>query len=326
MTKDGESAKRVFILGAGASKACGLPLTNELLPNILPSLGTKSTRERALNFIKYLYPYFEPAWGNYPNVEELLSLMDVYVEFSGKVKSSHKFEPDEVEELKGELLAAISASLSECTAKVRIQSTQFFRLAKITRPGDVVISFNWDLLFESALTELERDWEYELKGDKLALLKPHGSVDWFDSETTKIKLSLTSPVIDKIGKLRVFQHFRMPRLRSQVTPVIVPPLIRKKWKYKEFDRIWRCAWRALRTAEEIYIIGFSLPPEDLHVRFVIRSAVRINEETRAAPLRVTVVNPDKTVYLRFDRLMKTRVNYFESGFGDVKLEDLTAVR
>ncbi|NDQ55746.1 MAG: hypothetical protein GZ088_01580 [Acidipila sp.] len=326
MTKDGESAKRVFILGAGASKACGLPLTNELLPDIVSSLGTKPVRKRALNFIKYLYPYFELTWGNYPNVEELLSLMDVYVEFSKKVKSSHKFEPDEVEELKDELLTAISVSLSERTAKVKIQNTQFFRLAQIMRPGDVVVSFNWDVLLESALTELKRGWNYELKGDKLALLKPHGSVDWFDGETTRIKASLTSPVIEKIGRLRVFQYFRMPRLRSRMTPVIVPPLIRKKWKYREFDRIWRCAWRALRTANEIHIIGFSLPPADLHVKFVIRSAVRINEETRTTPLKVTVVNPDKTVYLRFDRLMKTKVHYFETGFGDIELEELTAVR
>lgn len=326
MTKDGESAKRVFVLGAGASKACGLPLTNELLPNVLPSLGTKSVRKRALAFIKYLYPYFEPGWGNYPNVEELLSLMDVYVQFSPKVKSSHKFDPDDVEELKDELLAAISVCLLERTANVKIQSTQFFRLAQVMRPGDVVVSFNWDLLLESALTDLKRDWNYELKDDKLALLKPHGSVDWFDSKTTTIKASLTSPVIEQIGRLRVFQYFRMPRLSSPVTPVIVPPLMRKEWKYKEFDRIWRCAWRALRTADEIHIIGFSLPPEDLHVRFVIRSAIRINEETRGTPLTITVVNPDRSVYLRFDRLMKSKVNYFECGFGSIKIEELTPLR
>jgi len=191
------------------------------------------------------------------------------------------------------------------------------------RSGDVVLSFNWDLLLESALTELRRDWNYELKDNKLALLKPHGSVDWFDSKTTTIKASLTSPVIEQIGRLRVFQYFRMPRLSSPVTPVIVPPLMRKEWKYKEFDRIWRCAWRALRTADEIHIIGFSLPPEDLHVRFVVRSAIRINEETRSTPLRITVVNPDRSVYLRFDRLMKSKVNYFECGFGRIKIEELT---
>jgi len=252
--------------------------------------------------------------------------MDVYVQFSAKVKSSHKFDPDDVEELKDELLAAISVNLSERTAKVKIQSTQFFRLAQVMRPGDVVVSFNWDLLLESALTELKRNWNYELRDDKLALLKPHGSVDWFDSETTSIKASLTSPVIEQIGRLRVFQYFRMPRLSSPMTPVIVPPLMRKEWKYKEFDRIWRCVWRALRTADEIHIVGFSLPPEDLHVRFVMRSAVRINEETRSTPLRITIVNPDKAVYLRFDRLMKSKVNYFESGFGGIKLEELTAPR
>jgi hypothetical protein len=178
------------------------------------------------------------------------------------------------------------------------------------------------LLIEKALTELGLDWNYELKNNKIALLKPHGSIDWFDPDKAKIKTSLTSPVIDDIGALQVFQKFRMPRVGSPITPIIVPPLVNKKWKYLEFDRIWRSTWRALRTANDIHLIGFSLPPEDLHVRFVIRSAIRINEQTRSAPLRVTVVNPDKAVYLRFDRLMKTRVHYFESGFARVKLKDL----
>jgi hypothetical protein len=322
MTKNGQSASRVFLLGAGASKACGLPLTNELLPTVLPALKTKSLRKRTADFLKYLYPYFEPRWRNYPNLEELLSLMDVYADFSSKVKSSHKFEPHEVEELKDDLLAAITASLSAKTESIKIRKTQFFRLARLLRPGDAVVTFNWDLLVEKALTELGLDWSYELEKNTVALLKPHGSIDWFDGDKTKIKTSLTSPVIDDIGALRVFQKFRMPRIGSPITPVIVPPLVNKKWKYLEFDRIWRSTWRALRTANDIHIIGFSLPPEDLHVRFVIRSAIRINEQTRSAPLRVTVVNPDKTVYLRFDRLMKTKVHYFESSFARVKLKDL----
>lgn len=324
MTKNGTSANRVFLLGAGASKAFGLPLTNELLQTVLPALKTKSLRKRTTDFVKYLYPYFHSSWRNYPNLEELLSLMDVYVEFSSKVKSSHKFEPDEVEELKKDLLTATTVTLSEKSESIKIRNTQFFHLAKLLKPGDAVVTFNWDLLVEKALTELGLDWNYELKNGKVALLKPHGSIDWFDGDTSNIKRSLTSPVIDDVGELRVFRKFRMPRVGSPITPIIVPPLVKRKWKHVEFDRIWRSTWRALRTADDIHIIGFSLPPEDLHVRFVIRSAIRINEQTRSAPLKVTLVNPDKTAYLRFDRLMKTRVQYFECSFAHVKLKDLAA--
>ena len=323
MTKKDHSANRVFLMGAGASKACGLPLTNELLPTVLPSLKTKSLRKRVTEFAKYLYPYFKSSWGNYPNLEELLSLMDVYVEFSSKIKSSHKFEPDEVEQLKNDLLGAITASLSDLTEKINIERTQFFHLGKILRPGDAVVTFNWDLLVEKALTEIGQDWNYELKEGAISLLKPHGSIDWFDADSASIKKRLTSAVIEDIGKLRVFRKFRMPRLASPITPIIVPPLVNKKWKYLEFNRIWRSTWRALRTANEIHVIGFSLPPEDLHVRFVIRSAVRINEQTRSGPLIVTVVNPDKEVYLRFGRLVETPVRYFETSFARVALTELS---
>lgn len=173
------------------------------------------------------------------------------------------------------------------------------------------------------MAELGRDWTYDLQDGSVAMLKPHGSIDWFDSETSNIKRSLTTPVIDGIDRLRVFRHFRMPRIQPLVTPIIVPSLLNKKWKYTEFDRIWRCAWRALRTASEIHIIGFSLPPEDLHVRFVIRSATRINEENRNTGIKISVVNPDKAVYLKFNRLLRSRVRYFETGFDGIDLDDLT---
>ena len=77
---------RVFVLGAGASKSCRLPLTNELLPGVLPAIDDPATRTGLEDFIRYLYPHFRSAWRNYPNLEELLSLIDTYLEFSPKVK------------------------------------------------------------------------------------------------------------------------------------------------------------------------------------------------------------------------------------------------
>jgi hypothetical protein len=150
------------------------------------------------------------------------------------------------------------------------------------------------LLVEKALTELGLDWNHELKNDTIALLKPHGSIDWFDSDTTKIKVNLTSAVIEDIGKLRVFRHFRMPHIGSPITPIIVPPLVKKKWKYLEFDRIWRSTWRTLRTANEIHIMGFSLPPEDLRMYRDgnFRPRFLLSEAKRWPSLDSSLIDPD----------------------------------
>jgi hypothetical protein len=79
---------------------------------------------------------------------------------------------------------------------------------------------------------------------------------------------------------------------------------------------------ALRHAPEIYVIGYSLPPEDLHARFTIRSAIRGNEKFEQRKPKVTVVNPDRNVYLRFARLMTGGVRYYESGLQGISLKEL----
>ena len=117
-------------------------------------------------------------------------------------------------------------------------------------------------------------------------------------------------------------YFRFPQVEKQIVPVIIPPTIKKEFPHKEFDRIWTDTWKALRRASAIHVLGFSLPPEDLHVRFVIRSAIRGNEASRTRSLPVTIVNPDRNVFLRFARLVESPVTYFECGLEEVALDEL----
>ena len=167
---------RVFVLGAGASKSCRLPLTNELLPGVLPAIDDPATRTGLEDFIRYLYPHFRSAWRNYPNLEELLSLIDTYLEFSPKVKRRPKYGNPEVIRFKRELLRAISIHLCQQVAHVKIQETQLFRLVRRLRRGDVVITFNWDFTVERALVELNRfGWvSYTLDPKKISLLRMIG--------------------------------------------------------------------------------------------------------------------------------------------------------
>ena len=317
------SKTRVFVLGAGASKSCGLPLTNELFPEVLPKVAPRS---RLLELIEYLYPHFRLSWRNYPRFEEFLSLLDVHLEFNPKVKRRHLFGNTEVQELKESLLSAVSRHLCDLVSGVDIRNKQMFRLAQELGPRDVVITFNWDTTLELALNELgrARDFSYVLTSKYMSLLKPHGSVDWYDSQNVRLKKDRVFSLIPGIGRIKVFEYFSFPHVQEQLVPVIVPPVIHKTFEYREFDRIWRDSWKALRRADEIYVIGFSLPPEDLHIRFVMRTAIRANEieRSRSDALRVVVVNPDRDVYLRFARLVVSKVRYLEAGFEDVSLDEI----
>lgn len=314
------NVRRVFLLGAGASKGCGLPLTNELFPLALRQVRDTKVTKLITDFIKYQYPYFRTRWKNYPRFEEFLSLVDVYLDFADVIKTTHSFSHEQVGRIKKELLLAASEVLHGASDKAA-RSKTMTSLAKMLGPGDVVITFNWDLLLEQALHDLKRDWEYS-HGGHICILKPHGSLDWFDSKEVQIKTDLTFPLNEKFGRIRVFKRFRAPKISRPVVPVILPPVINKKIEFKELEVIWRDAWKALRHTGEIHILGYSLPPEDLIARFTIRSAIRANERFGGRELRISVVNPDRNVYLRFARLVQVNVSYYESGVEGVSLTEL----
>jgi hypothetical protein len=178
------------------------------------------------------------------------------------------------------------------------------------------------LLVEKALSVQGLDWEYQLTEKGISLLKPHGSIDWFDSKRMHLRMSKSFRLIDEVGRIRVFRYFHLPKTSKRLPPIIIPPAIKKKWPYREFEIIWKGVWKALRHAKEINILGFSLPPEDLHVRFIMRSAIRANEAAAQTPLTINLVNPDKNVFLRFSRLIRTKISYFESALENVPLEEL----
>jgi hypothetical protein len=57
--------------------------------------------------------------------------------------------------------------------------------------------------------------------------------------------------------------------------------------------IWRDAYAALSRASDIYIVGYSLPPDDLEIRTLLRAGVK-----RGTPPRITVRNPAPDVHER----------------------------
>ncbi len=72
-------------------------------------------------------------------------------------------------------------------------------------------------------------------------------------------------------------------------PVVVPPTWNKTDYHAALSDVWKAAADALRTAENVYIIGYSLPPTDqfFHLLWALGS------ESDAIIRRIVVINPDK---------------------------------
>lgn len=166
---------------------------------------------------------------------------------------------------------------------------EFRRVAHVRRSA--LVTFNYDPLIECAVgTGLLYDWgasEHvfwaELSGDMppwppglaylgaeraatFRLLKLHGSLNWYWNPGDVTGISTARRDLPGIfyAPNPYMEEDRRRNLPGRV-PFVVPPSATKSSYYRNpFVReIWQQAAAALREAEHVVILGYSLPPTDL---------------------------------------------------------------
>lgn len=180
-----------------------------------------------------------------------------------------------------------------------------------------VITFNYDTLIEArfeALGEVEPQGLSHTYGhrDLAALLLPpagkhdeghtgpmpgtfrlmklHGSVSWYWDPVTRSAESMVD-----VGLPAQWPHdpnnrtWDPNRAMPGRRPVIVPPTA-SKTRFFDNHRIrelWRRAFEAIRSADRLVIIGYSMPVYDLMVTALLQEAVRTRRDLPAAVVDVT---------------------------------------
>ncbi|MBM7855887.1 hypothetical protein JOC37_002309 [Desulfohalotomaculum tongense] len=180
------------------------------------------------------------------------------------------------------------------------------KIANSLQPGDVVISFNYELLMDNALMAT-KSWYpgdgYGVKCNLLSsevftadnssavhLLKLHGSLNWL--YCTRCRQLFTA--VETAGENIRFICNHSSRVlcthmgcRHPLIPIIIPPTMMKNYDSMPFtQKLWRLARTALANAHHIIIIGYSLPPTDFRTKWLFRKAM--HEST--VPKKVTLVN------------------------------------
>jgi hypothetical protein len=206
-------------------------------------------------------------------------------------------------------------------AQQRADVAPIRRFTDLLSTEDTVLTFNYDTLVERALSERGQTWNHGLndcgKGG-ITILKLHGSIDWILLERKNVDQ------LEKFVKLfskqdtNVEEHghsapqeeeyaWELWRAkddgtcnsviemdRSGLTDIRYYLGITGLGQYKPLHRLpgsaktWVEAFKVLKEAEEIYVIGFSMSPYDTMVRFHFTSVVR----TRQNPLKRTVSGGD----------------------------------
>ena len=137
------------------------------------------------------------------------------------------------------------------------------------------ITFNYDTVLEQALEYLGMEYDYHLspradvstsgaQQKKVPLFKLHGSINWSGGPKGK--------------GINVFKDYQTLSALNK-TPALIPPTWKKEFG-TQFSAVWDGAIRALKTATNVVVIGFSAPPTDLHFKYLLASGFQGNISLR----------------------------------------------
>lgn len=322
--------RKVVVLGAGVSRSFGLPLANDLLKDMIEWQAPRGKdKQLALifDFLEYFYPAFRRNRAWFPPAEDVLAMMDVALEY-GKIRSptsrGNPWRDDEVLKRQSTFLRLLCEYLWSFQERVCVSDFAKFReFVRLNGTSVIYITFNYDLLLESALSAEQIPFSYTLqfKANEVAVLKPHGSINWFKKATRLadgVDVFDLGSHIDPWGKtkgdpgdcIKVCLTLDPATLRFKKwkEPVIVPPTPMKQIGNPDLKRIWASFSSAVHATPRLEIIGYSLPVADRLARLVLRKAGPPHHHNR----KIMVVNPGlvKKVYreaiwkgCKFERIM-----------------------
>lgn len=310
--------RHVYFAGAGLSCAFGLPNTAALLTKIAedPSIGSALLHSHLGEAYKALYPDGDRRLFT-PDTVDFFSSLQAFIDIGAPGLPGVNLK--EARELHRDLKFAITRLLvtvaKAAEASGKLASNAY--LDAVIQPGNVVITSNWDLLLER--TAEVRGVPVRRSGKPSAsdmlLLKLHGSIDWLEwgqrrprsaealddfatIRETKRRIALPADGADELVRIRIGnsqwgQCWQRIKARTE-EPFIVTMYRGKGAELSALAEVWTDAYSALSHAKSIEIVGYSLPPDDLEIRTLLRAGLTRGQQKVA----VTVRNPAPDVHAR----------------------------
>lgn len=347
------TTKPVIIFGAGATAACGGPITNQILPEAFNSFHSPQPppsyqREDFFYTVQredFFYTVEEFLKDNfhlpdshhdrkdfhYPGLPLLLSLLDMAIDrnqpFGGR-------SLDDLRYIRAAVEYMIFAVLQEKLRKVKDDNPYVLLMQSMADRYGVeprVISLNYDLIADNVLFSmaLRRSGgivnEQAVMGPRLPnyacdirtpgyqsrthdyglLLKLHGSLNWlYCPNCQRLDIGLSEEGPDSLNTRKVLDDlYQEVNLHdkyscqgadcldcgSQVRPVLITPTHKKDYRNPHIAQVWYQAERVLRESDRVFIIGYSLPGDDVEVIYLLKRGLA----HLSSPEKITVVQRGK---------------------------------
>jgi hypothetical protein len=304
----------VYVLGAGYSASAGLPLMTNFLEKMRSYRSTLVDKDKDAEHIDGVLKFCLDCASasskihlDLENIETILSLAAATDQFKTNGTLSTSFVAAEF------ISNAIASTLEHYqntyqgnpSISVGDVAYNFYDFAALVMAGklgklndqrgqrNTIITFNYDTLVERSLIKHNVNYSYGLdvaneKGirshllekkaeeDDVRILKLHGSINWspgglFDSYSELMKNPYNDNLVPK--------------------PIILPPWW-KKDPSKEISVVWNRALDRLRTATRIIFIGYSCPPSDQYMRYLLGAGLNNNISLSS----VYVINTDQEAH------------------------------
>jgi hypothetical protein len=318
----------VYVVGAGFSKGLGYPLTKSLLTDVWSCLPSGS-RHQLTKIIEFHHPAFKAGKKNsFPGIEQLLTEMAVNLQlFDASRPAEGRFTKDQLRESRKILLSTIESWFHDIYVDAIETAWLSEIVKKMRREKAAIVSFNWDLILDQLLFGGELDSETYGLSKKLGkgplLLKPHGSLNWYEGTQLEYVTDLKRVEIFRRKNPDDCVHAFLPprgvksKSGKQYTPLIIPPTYFKNFKPSVFKRLWQNCTEVLSTPRRLVFLGYSLPAADLHAQFIFRCGFhnqlhgRIKDaDSRydaTGPAEVVIVNPDREAARRIESVAGPRI-------------------
>lgn len=314
--------ERIFVLGAGFSKACGFPLAKELFKEVWDFCQVDQIlfdEEQRRKFFAGLELLGEPFDGlvPYPEFEPILMKAMAFLRKHGG--GNEVFDVCRIlkEGTRRYLYSRLQGSASD------LAPAKTF-LSKLDRTKDVIISLNWDLIIELAFHELKGDeyCSYSQSISGFLVLKPHGSINWrlFGRNLRVERASLDVYELYPGKGIWVFQGFSDydPSYILDDNQHMILPGSKDEPQKEGMRKVWDEVKAYLSQARTIVFVGYSMPDYDEYATKVFRDTICPRLQNTHARPELEVIDPDVRVLEKYRSFFGNQIKLIKSRFEDTE--------
>jgi hypothetical protein len=292
---------KTFILGAGFSADHQFPLTWDLKERVIHFIEA----ERHSSYRSFIEPrerfpkslFYEGL--HHLEKDKSLGFEELLIAVAENKKQQKKCGPCSIV---GKVMRIGAARLLWCMTyfiwQVEVAYANF--ATRLRENGWNVITFNWDILVEKALTEVGASWAYSTSAASgtVAVIKPHGSINWSSfAQNANLSADYQDWKPIALGSTLSFdsaQPLANPDMQ-EINPNLRYCLFPGDPDHPEFhadlDRLWSEAESLLAQSDSVVFVGYSLPAYDGFARDLLRRA--------CARKAIEVYDPSQTTLDKF---------------------------